>query len=161
MATKRKEIQEYKVDEETRTVKVYAKTLSEQAERKIKIYRENDYKIVLLDRSKPSPREKTRIGKKEMIRYLKDEIDSKIYGELVKKINDKEKFCNIRQWLKEALQDYAKENNKKYIPANTIIQVAIANEKYIAQENSREYENKNKFGKPKDQNENEEDTEEK
>ena len=34
---KRKEIQEYKVFEDIRTVKVYAKTLSEKAESKIKM----------------------------------------------------------------------------------------------------------------------------
>lgn len=140
---KRKEIQEYKVFEDTRTVKVYARTLSEKAESKIKMYRDMGYKIVLLDREKPKARDSQRIGKNEMRRYLKDNIDTKIYNQLVKKLDTKERFCDIRHWLKEQLLDYAKKNNQKYVPANTIIQVAMANEQITSQANAIEYKKNN------------------
>ena len=140
---KRKEIKEYKVDEKTRTVFVYARTLSELAEKKIKMYKEMDYKIVLLDREKPKTRTSQRIGKEQMRRYLKGNINDKIYNQLIKKLDSKERFCDIRHWLKEQLLDYAKNNNKKYVPANTIIQVAMANEKITSKENAIEYKKNN------------------
>ena len=140
---KRKEIKEYKVDEKTRTVFVYAKTLSELAEKKIKMYKEMDYKIILLDREKPKTRTSQRIGKNEMRRYLKGKINDKTYNELIKKLDSKERFCDIRHWLKEQLQDDANKNKTKYVPANTIIQVAIANETTTAQINAQEYKKDN------------------
>ena len=136
---KRKEIQEYKVFEDTRTVKVYAKTLSEKAESKIKMYRDMGYKIILLDREKPKARASQRIGKKEMRKYLKNNIDTKIYNQLVKKLDSNEKFCDIRHWLKEQLQEQATKSNSKYVPANTIIQVAMKNEETTSQINAKEY----------------------
>lgn len=140
---KRKEIKEYKVDEKTRTVFVYARTLSELAEKKIKMYKEMDYKIVLLDREKPKTRTSQRIGKEQMRKYLKGNIDDKMYNQLVKKLNSTERFCDIRHWLKEQLQDYANKNKTKYVPANTIIQVAMANEKITSKENAIEYKKNN------------------
>ena len=140
---KRKEIQEYKVFEDTRTVKVYNKTLTDKADKEIKRYKEMDYKIVLLNREKPSARTSQRIGKEQMRRYLKGNIDDKIYNQLVKKLNSRERFCDIRHWLKEQLLDYAKNKNEKYVPANTIIQVAMINETTTAQINAQEYKNNN------------------
>lgn len=140
---KRKEIQEYKVFEDTRTVKVYNKTLTDKADKEIKRYKEMDYKIVLLNREKPKARASQRIGKEQMRRYLKGNIDDKIYNQLVKKLNSRERFCDIRHWLKEQLLDHAKNKNEKYVPANTIIQVAMANETTTAQINSQEYKNDN------------------
>lgn len=140
---KRKEIQEYKVFEDIRTVKVYAKTLSEKAESKIKMYRDMGYKIILLDREKPKARTSQRIGKEEMRKYLKDNIDSKIYNQLIKKLDSKERFCDIRHWLKEQLQEQANKSKKKYVPANTIIQVAMANEQITSQANAIEYKKNN------------------
>lgn len=140
---KRKEIQEYKVFEDTRTVKVYNKTLTDKADKEIKRYKEMDYKIVLLNREKPSARTSQRIGKEQMRRYLKGNIDDKIYNQLVKKLNSRERFCDIRHWLKEQLLDYAKNKNEKYVPANTIIQVAMINETTTVQINAQEYKNNN------------------
>lgn len=140
---KRKEIQEYKVFEDIRTVKVYAKTLSEKAESKIKMYRDMGYKIILLDREKPKARTSQRIGKEEMRKYLKDNIDSKIYNQLIKKLDSKERFCDIRHWLKEQLQEQANKSKTKYVPANTIIQVAMANEQITSQANAIEYKKNN------------------
>lgn len=140
---KRKEIQEYKVFEDTRTVKVYNKTLTDKADKEIKRYKEMDYKIVLLNREKPKARTNQRIGKEQMRRYLKGNIDDKIYNQLVKKLNSRERFCDIRHWLKEQLLDNAKKKNEDYVPANTIIQVAMINETTTAQINSQEYKNNN------------------
>lgn len=140
---KRKEIQEFRVEESTRTVKVYTKTLTDKAKNDVKFYEEMGYKIVLLDREKPKARTSQRIGKKEMKRYLKDNIDSKIYNQLVKKLETKERFCDIRHWLKEQLLDNANKNKTKYVPANTIIQVAMTNEQITSQENAIEYKKKN------------------
>ena len=140
---KRKEIQEYKVFEDIRTVKVYAKTLSEKAESKIKMYRDMGYKIILLDREKPKARTSQRIGKEEMRKYLKDNIDSKIYNQLIKKLDSKERFCDIRHWLKEQLQEQANKSKTKYVPANTIIQVAMTNEQITSQANAIEYKKNN------------------
>lgn len=153
---KRKEIKEYKVDEKTRTVFVYAKTLSELAEKKIKMYKEMDYKIVLLDREKPKTRTSQRIGKNEMRRYLKGNINDKIYNQLIKKLDSKERFCDIRHWLKEQLLDYAKNNKTDYVPANTIIQVAMANENTTAKENAIEYKKNNIISPTANQEEKEE-----
>ena len=140
---KRKEIQEYKVFEDIRTVKVYAKTLSEKTESKIKMYRDMGYKIILLDREKPKARTSQRIGKEEMRKYLKDNIDSKIYNQLMKKLDSKERFCDIRHWLKEQLQEQANKSKTKYVPANTIIQVAMTNEQITSQANAIEYKKNN------------------
>lgn len=154
---KRKEIQEFKVFEDTRTVKVYNKTVSDKADKEISRYRDVGYKIVLLNREKPKARPSQRIGTKEMKRYLKGNIDKDVYNKLVNKIDKKEKFCYIRQWLKEQLIDVAKRTNKKYIPANAIIQVAMANEEITGQINAKQYINDNKLIPP---NEEEETTEE-
>ena len=140
---KRKEIQEYKVFEDTRTVKVYARTLSEKAENKIKMYKDMGYKIVLLDREKPKARASQRIGKEEMKKYLKNNIDSKIYNQLVKKLDSKERFCDIRHWLKEQLQEQANKSKTIYVPANTIIQVAMKNEEITSQANAIKYKKDN------------------
>lgn len=140
---KRKEIQEYKVFEDTRTVKVYARTLSEKAENKIKMHKDVGYKIILLDREKPKARASQRIGKDEMKRYLKNNIDTKIYNQLLKKLENKERFCDIRHWLKEQLQEHAEKTKTNYVPANTIIQVAMANEKITSEANAIEYKKKN------------------
>ena len=140
---KRKEIQEYKGFEDIRTVKVYAKTLSEKTESKIKMYRDMGYKIILLDREKPKARTSQRIGKEEMRKYLKDNIDSKIYNQLMKKLDSKERFCDIRHWLKEQLQEQANKSKTKYVPANTIIQVAMTNEQITSQANAIEYKKNN------------------
>lgn len=140
---KRKEIQEFKIEESTRTVKVYSKTLTDKAKNDIKFCEEMGYKIVLLDREKPKARTSQRIGKEEMRKYLKDNIDTKIYNQLVKKLDSREKFCDIRHWLKEQLQEQANKSKTKYIPANTIIQVAMANEKITSQANAIEFKKKN------------------
>lgn len=140
---KRKEIQEFKIEESTRTVKVYNKTLTDKAKNDIKFCEEMGYKIVLLDREKPKARTSQRIGKNEMRKYLKDNIDTKIYNQLVKKLDSREKFCDIRHWLKEQLQEQANKSKTKYVPANTIIQVAMANEKITSQVNAIEYKNNN------------------
>jgi len=140
---KRKEIQEFKIEESTRTVKVYNKTLTDKAKNDIKFCEEMGYKIVLLDREKPKARASQRIGKNEMRKYLKDNIDTKIYNQLVKKLDTREKFCDIRHWLKEQLQEQANKSKTKYVPANTIIQVAMANEKITSQVNAIEYRNNN------------------
>lgn len=140
----RKEIKDFKVDRKTKTVTVYADSLSEEAEKKVRQYKDMaDYKIVMLDRKKPNPRPNQRIGKKEMRIYLKDNIDKNIYNELIKKFDRKEKFCEIRSWLKEKLQEQAKKEKKKYIPANTIIQVAMQNEKITTKQNVEEYKKDN------------------
>ena len=140
---KRKEIQEYKVFEDTRTVKVYARTLSEKAENKIKMYKDMGYKIVLLDREKPKARTSQRIGKEQMKKYLKDNIDNKIYNQLVKKLDTKERFCDVRHWLKEQLQEQANKSKTIYVPANTIIQVAMKNEEITSQANAIKYKKDN------------------
>ena len=100
---KRKEIQEYKVDEKTRTVKAYVKTLSDTAEKTIELYKKMGYTVIMLDKEKPKPRTKQRIGTKEMKLYLKGKIDDKIYKKMVEKIDNKEKFFEIKSWLKEEL----------------------------------------------------------
>lgn len=150
---KRKEIQEFKIEESTRTVKVYNKTLTDKAKDDIKFCEEMGYKIVLLNREKPKPRASQRIGKKEMKRYLKDNIDKDIYNKLVKKLDNNERFCDIRRWLKEQLIDVAKRTNKKYVPANTIIQVAMANEEITGQINANKYIKDNKLVAPKEEEE--------
>lgn len=140
---KRKEIQEFKIEESTRTVKVYNKKLTDKAKNDIKFCEEMGYKIVLLDREKPKARTSQRIGKDEMKKYLKDNIDTKIYNQLVKKLDSREKFCDIRHWLKEQLQEQANKSKTKYVPANTIIQVAMANEEITSQANAIEYKKNN------------------
>lgn len=140
---KRKEIQEFKIEESTRTVKVYNKKLTDKAKNDIKFCEEMGYKIVLLDREKPKARTSQRIGKDEMKKYLKDNIDTKIYNQLVKKLDSREKFCDIRHWLKEQLQEQANKSKTKYVPANTIIQVAMTNEEITSQANAIEYKKNN------------------
>ena len=58
---KRKEIQEFKVFEDIRTVKVYNRTLSDKAEKDITRFRDVGYKIILLDREKPKARTSQRL----------------------------------------------------------------------------------------------------
>lgn len=136
---RRKEIEEYRVDEKTRTVKAYVKTLSESAERTLELYKKMGYKVIMLNKEKPKSRATQRIGKEEMKKYLKGKIDNEIYKKLVEKLDKNEKFFEVRSWLKEELQQYARRTNKKYVPANTIIQVAIENEEIITKANTKEY----------------------
>lgn len=145
---KRKEIQEFKIEESTRTVKVYNKNLTDKAKNDIRFCEEMGYKVVLLEREKPKVRISQRIGKNEMRKYLKDNIDTKIYNQLVKKLDSREMFCDIRHWLKEELQKKAKKDNKDYVPANTIIQVAMKNEEITAKINAKNYKNDNIIKEP-------------
>ena len=140
---KRKEIQEFKVFEDIRTVKVYNRTLSDKAEKDITRFRDVGYKIILLDREKPKARTSQRIGKEQMKKYLKDNIDNKIYNQLVKKLDTKERFCDVRHWLKEQLQEQANKSKTIYVPANTIIQVAMKNEEITSQANAIKYKKDN------------------
>lgn len=142
---KRKEIEEYRVDEKTRTVKAYVKTLSESAEKTLELYKKMGYKVIMLNKEKPKSRATQRVGKEEMKKYLKGKIDNEIYKKLVEKLDKKEKFFEVRAWLKEELQQYAKRTNKKYIPANTIIQVEMENEKITTEANVAQYIKDNKI----------------
>ena len=78
-----------------------------------------------------------------MKKYLKDNIDNKIYNQLVKKLDTKERFCDVRHWLKEQLQEQANKSKTIYVPANTIIQVAMKNEEITSQANAIKYKKDN------------------
>ena len=71
MANRKKEIKAIRVNQKTREVIVYAKSIdNEQQEKEIKMYNDMGYKVVMLDKEKPTTRAKTSISKKDMEMYL-------------------------------------------------------------------------------------------
>lgn len=140
---RRKEIKAYKVKQDTREVIAYTKSLTSKDKEEIKTYNDNGYKIIMLDREKPSSKANQRIGKEEMKTYLKGKIDNKIYNDLLQHLKSNENFFTTRKWLKQELMKYAKKNNKKFIPANTIIQIEMQNEATITRANIQEYKDQN------------------
>lgn len=154
MANRKKEIKAIRVNQKTREVIVYAKSIdNEQQEKEIKMYNDMGYKVVMLDKEKPTTRAKTSISKKDMEMYLKGKIDNKIYNDLLEHLKSKENFLKTKSWLKEELKKNAKKTGKKYIPFNTIIAVEKANDKITTGVNAREYEEQNKLAETIEQEE--------
>lgn len=151
MASK-KQIKEYKVDQKERTVKAYTQSLSERQREEIKLYNDMGYKIIMLDKEKPSTRAKTSITKEDMKTYLKGKIDNKIYNNLLEHFANKdENFLQTKAWLKDQLEANAKKNNDNYVSFNTIIAVEKENAKIRANINAKEYKEKNTLDIPTEQ----------
>lgn len=136
-----------RVNQKTKTVTGYGKSMETEDFERIEVYKNLGYKVSLLEKETPKAR-RNGINKDDMKIYLKGKIDEKIYNELVKKLESKkEKFFDIRSWLKGQLMAKAAEKKEKYIPFSTIIKVAKANAAKETAANIEEYENKNGFVK--------------
>lgn len=137
-------IKDFKVDQKAREVIVYSKGISDQQFNEVKKFKEMGYKITMLEREKPSKRNNG-ISKEDLKIYLKDNIEPKIYKELMEHLNSNENFLKTKSWLKKELQDNARNNkNKKYIPFNVIIETEKEKEKAISKVNVEEYKKANK-----------------
>lgn len=155
MASKQ-EIKSFRVDQNKRQVVVYVNSLDETEEKRVNFYRDSGYKIVALDKNKPKTRAKTSITKDDLKKYLKGEIDDKIYNKMIERLKTNENFLVIKSWLKEELQKDAKRKAKKYVPFNTIVRVARENEQIEINKNAKDYEYKNKKKDTDKEEENEE-----
>lgn len=140
-----KVIKSYKVNQETREVIAYSKSLTEKDKEEIKEYNDIGYKIIRLDREKPAKRNNG-ISKEDLKVYLKDKIDNKIYKELLEHLKSNENFLKTKAWLKRELLNNARNSkDKKYIPFNVIIATEKANEKISARVNAEQYIQDNKL----------------
>lgn len=137
-------IRNFKVDQTAKEVIVYSKGISDQQFNEVKKFKEMGYKITMLDRERPAKRNNG-ISKEDLKIYLKDNIDPKIYKELLEHLSSKENFLKTKSWLKKELQDNARNNkNKKYIPFNVIIETEKEKEKVTSKADIEEYKKANK-----------------
>ena len=138
------EIKDFKVDQKSREVIVYSKGISDQKFNEVKRFKEMGYKITMLERKKPAKRNNG-ISKEDLRIYLKDNIEPKIYKEMLEHLESNENFLKTKSWLKKELQESARSNkNKKYIPFNVIIQAEKEKEKAEAKANIEEFKKANK-----------------
>ena len=138
------EIKDFKVDQKSREVIVYSKGISDQKFNEVKRFKEMGYKITMLEREKPAKRNNG-ISKEDLRIYLKDNIEPKIYKEMLEHFESNENFLKTKSWLKKELQESARSNkNKKYIPFNVIIQAEKEKEKAEAKANIEEFKKANK-----------------
>lgn len=138
------EIKDFKVDQKSREVIVYSKGISDQKFNEVKRFKEMGYKITMLEREKPAKRNNG-ISKEDLRIYLKDNIEPKIYKEMLEHLESNENFLKTKSWLKKELQESARSNkNKKYIPFNVIIQEEKEKEKAEAKANIEEFKKANK-----------------
>ena len=138
------EIKDFKVDQKSREVIVYSKGISDQKFNEVKRSKEMGYKITMLEREKPAKRNNG-ISKEDLRIYLKDNIEPKIYKEMLEHLESNENFLKTKSWLKKELQESARSNkNKKYIPFNVIIQAEKEKEKAEAKANIEEFKKANK-----------------
>lgn len=133
------EINDFKVNQKSREVIVYSKGISEQKFNEVKRFKEMGYKITMLEREKPAKRNNG-ISKEDLKIYLKDNIDPKIYKEMIEHLESNENFLKTKSWLKKELQENARNSkNKKYIPFNIIIQAEKEKEKAEEKANIEEF----------------------
>lgn len=139
-------IKDFKVDQKAREVIVYSKGISDQQFNEVKRFKEMGYKITMLEREKPAKRNNG-ISKEDLKIYLKDNIEPKIYKELLEHLDSKENFLKTKSWLKKELQENARNNknkDKKYIPFNVIIETEKEKEKETSKADIKEYKKANK-----------------
>lgn len=130
----------FRVNEKTRTVKVYRLSLNEKDYKIIERYKALDYDVIMLERKEPAKR--AGIKAEDLKKYLANgTIPEAIYKKMKEKLDKKQNFLGIKSWLIKELKDYAVKNNTKYVPLADIIKSAIEEENL---KNSREEENGNK-----------------
>ena len=106
------EIKDFKVDQKSREVIVYSKGISDQKFNEVKRFKEMGYKITMLEREKPAKRNNG-ISKEDLRIYLKDNIEPKIYKEMLEHLESNENFLKTKSWLKKELQESARSNKNK------------------------------------------------
>lgn len=135
-----------RVNQKTKQVVGYGKSMEKEDFERLETYKTLGYKVTLLEKEIPSSR-RNGISKNDMIIYLKDKIDNKIYNELVTKFDSKESFFAVRSWLKNELMKKAAEKKEDYIPFQTIVEVAKANQEIEIAANIEQYKKKNNASK--------------
>lgn len=135
----------FRVNEKTRTVKVYRLSLNEKDYKIIERYKALDYDVIMLERKEPTKR--AGVKAEDLKRYLSNgTIPETIYKEMVERLDKKQNFLKVKSWLVENLKDYADKNNTEYKPLTKIIESAIEQENL---KNSREKEAKKNNDKSK------------
>lgn len=135
----------FRVNEKTRTVKVYRLSLNEKDYKIIERYKALDYDVIMLERKEPSKR--AGIKAEDLKKYLNNgTIPEAIYKEMKERLDKKQNFLRVKSWLITVLKDYADKNNTEYIPLADIIKNAMEQENL---ENSREEEKKGNKDKSK------------
>lgn len=135
----------FRVNEKTRTVKVYRLSLNEKDYKIIERYKALDYDVIMLEKKEPVKR--AGIKAEDLKKYLANGIIPKtIYEGMKERLDKKQNFLRVKSWLITALKDYADENNTEYIPLADIIKNEIEKENL---KNSREEERKGNKDKSK------------
>jgi len=135
----------FRVNEKTRTVKVYRLSLNEKDYKIIERYKALDYDVIMLERKEPAKR--AGIKAEDLKKYLNNgTIPEAIYKEMKERLDKKQNFLRVKSWLITVLKDYADKNNTEYIPLADIIKNAMEQENL---ENSREEEKKGNKDKSK------------
>lgn len=135
----------FRVNEKTRTVKVYRLSLNEKDYKIIERYKALDYDVIMLERKEPAKR--AGIKAEDLKKYLNNgTIPEAIYKEMKERLDKKQNFLRVKSWLITVLKDYADKNNTEYIPLADIIKNAMEQENL---ENSREEEKKENKDKSK------------
>lgn len=135
----------FRVNEKTRTVKVYRLSLNEKDYKIIERYKALDYDVIMLERKEPAKR--AGIKAEDLKKYLNNgTIPEAIYKEMKERLDKKQNFLRVKSWLITALKDYADKNNTEYEPLADIIKKAMEQENL---ENSREEERKGNKDKSK------------
>lgn len=100
----------FRVNENKRTVRAYNEDIvSEEDFNQLERFRKLDYKVILVAKK---PKEYNHI-KKDMIVYLKENIDSKIYNDFIDGVEKDRNFLKLKWDLIHALQDEEKKKAEK------------------------------------------------
>ena len=103
----------FRVNEKTRTVKVYRLSLNEKDYKIIERYKALDYDVIMLERKEPAKR--AGIKAEDLKKYLNNgTIPEAIYKEMKERLDKKQNFLRVKSWLITALKDYADKNNTEY-----------------------------------------------
>lgn len=100
----------FRVNEKKRTVRAYNEDIvSEEDFNQLERFRKLDYKVILVTKK---PKEYKHI-KEDMIVYLEENIDSKIYNDFIDGVEKGKNFLRLKWDLIHALQDEEKKKAEK------------------------------------------------
>ena len=117
----------FNIKQKTREVIVFRKSIDDEEFKTVKEYEAVGYKIKMYDKKKPVRKE--RKIKDDMLKYLKDKIDSDLYEELQKNIDKKLNYLKLKWWLENELKTRAENQGKtEYDTIEDLINIAKSEE---------------------------------
>lgn len=94
-----------RVNEKNRVVRAYKEDMEDDVIfNKIEKYKKLGYKPIITDR----PKKNRHHLKDDMITYLENKIDKKLYDEFIDRVEKQEKFLVTKWWLEDELQKKTK-----------------------------------------------------